>query len=129
MAASLWIGRRLARSTGGPMDDTSSRMASDLVVVIELLADRRVKLWQADGGPAPGVDDHVTVSHHVREATETILRNSGASAKTAVAVIALTAKRVRHGSNRGAVGVAGQSANVRKAGHVEVDQANVPEFT
>ena len=81
MAASLWIGRRLARSTGGPMDDTSSRMASDVVVVIELLADRRAKLWQADGGPAPGVDDHVTVSHHVREATETILRNSGALSK------------------------------------------------
>ena len=76
-------------------------MARDLMVVSDLLADRLAKIWTAGDGPAPGVGDSDAVYHHVRESTETILKQAGASPKTALAVGALTAKHVRPGPHRG----------------------------
>ena len=102
-AASLWIGRQMGRQRTSE-DDSAGRMARDLMVVSDLLADRLAKIWQAGDGPAPGVGDSDAVYHHVRESTETILRQAGASAKTALAVGALTAKHVRPGPIAGADG-------------------------
>lgn len=102
-AASLWIGRQMGRQEDG-QDDSAGRMARDLMVVSDLLADRLAKIWQAGDGPAPGVGDSDAVYHHVRESTETILKQAGASAKTALAVGALTAKHVRPGPIAGADG-------------------------
>ena len=101
--ASLWIGRQMGRQQASD-DDSSGRMARDLMVVSDLLADRLAKIWQAGDGPAPGVGDSDAVYHHVRESTETILKQAGASAKTALAVGALTAKHVRPGPIAGADG-------------------------
>ena len=78
-------------------DDSAGRMARDLMVVSDLLADRLAKIWQAGDGPARGMGNSDAVYHHVRESTETILRQAGASPKTALAVGALTAKHVRPG--------------------------------
>ena len=100
--ASLWIGRQMGRQPA--QEDSHGRMARDLMVVSDLLADRLAKIWQADDGPAPGVGDSDAVYHHVRESTETILRQAGASPKTALAVGALTAKHVRPGPIAGADG-------------------------
>ena len=102
-AASIWIGRQMGRRNDH-QDDSAGRMARDLMVVSDLLADRLAKIWQSGDGPAPGVGDSDTVYHHVRESTETILRQAGASAKTALAVGALTAKHVRPGPIAGADG-------------------------
>ena len=101
--ASLWIGRQMGRQPAGE-DDSAGRMARDLMVVSDLLADRLAKIWQAGDGPAPGVGDSDAVYHHVRESTETILKQAGASPKTALAVGALTAKHVRPGPIAGADG-------------------------
>lgn len=101
--ASLWIGRQMGRQSDS-QDDSAGRMARDLMVVSDLLADRLAKIWQAGDGPAPGVGDSDAVFHHVRESTETILKQAGASAKTALAVGALTAKHVRPGPIAGADG-------------------------
>ena len=92
--ANLWIGRQMGRQPAVE-DDSAGRMARDLMVVSDLLADRLAKIWQAGDGPAPGVGDSDAVYHHVRESTETILKQAGASPKTALAVGALTAKHVR----------------------------------
>ena len=101
--ASLWVGRQMGgRHTSD--DDSSGRMARDLMVVSDLLADRLAKIWQAGDGPAPGIGDSDAVYHHVRESTETILKQAGASPKTALAVGALTAKHVRPGPITGADG-------------------------
>ena len=100
--ASLWIGRQMGRQPA--QEDSHGRMARDLMVVSDLLADRLAKIWQADDGPAPGVGDSDAVYHHVRESTETILRQAGASPKTSLAVGALTAKHVRPGPIAGADG-------------------------
>ena len=101
--ASLWIGRQMGRRPDS-RDDSAGRMARDLMVVSDLLADRLARIWQAGDGPAPGVGDSDAVYHHVRESTETILKQAGASAKTALAVGALTAKHVRPGPIAGADG-------------------------
>lgn len=101
--ASLWIGRQMGRQSDS-QDDSAGRMARDLMVVSDLLADRLAKIWQAGDGPAPGVGDSDAVFHHVRESTETVLKQAGASAKTALAVGALTAKHVRPGPIAGADG-------------------------
>jgi len=101
--ASLWIGRQMGRPRTSE-DDSSGRMARDLMVLSDLLADRLAKIWTADDGPAPGVGDSDAVYHHVRESTETILKQAGASPKTALAVGALTAKHVRPGPIAGADG-------------------------
>ena len=101
--ASLWIGRQMGRQPAGE-DDSAGRMARDLMVVSDLLADRLAKIWTAGDGPAPGVGDSDAVYHHVRESTETILKQAGASPKTALAVGALTAKHVRPGPIAGADG-------------------------
>lgn len=101
--ASLWIGRQMGRQPAVE-DDSAGRMARDLMVVSDLLADRLAKIWQAGDGPAPGVGDSDAVYHHVRESTETILKQAGASPKTALAVGALTAKHVRPGPIAGADG-------------------------
>ena len=102
-AASLWVGRQMGRARPSP-DDSAGRMARDLMVVSDLLAERLAKIWQAGDGPAPGIGDSDAVYHHVRESTETILQQAGASAKTALAVGALTAKHVRPGPIAGADG-------------------------
>ena len=102
-AASLWIGRQMGRHQTSD-DDSSGRMARDLMVVSDLLADRLARIWQAGDGPAPGIGDGDAVYHHVRESTETILKQAGASPKTALAVGALTAKHVRPGPIAGSDG-------------------------
>lgn len=102
-AVSLWIGRQMGRRRDS-QDHAAGRMARDLMVVSDLLADRLAKIWQAGDGPASGVGDSDAVYHHVRESTETILRQAGASPKTALAVGALTAKHVRPGPIAGADG-------------------------
>lgn len=79
-------------------------MARDLMIVSDLLADRLARIWQAGDGPAPGIGDSDAVYHHVRESTETILKQAGASPKTALAVGALTAKHVRPGPIAGSDG-------------------------
>ena len=114
-AASLWIGRHMGRQPTGE-DESSGRMARDLMVVSDLLADRLAKIWQAGDGPAPGVGDSDAVYHHVRESTETILKQAGASAKTALAVGALTAKHVRPGPIAGADGEQPRPGPPRRAG-------------
>ena len=101
--ASLWVGRQMGRQPASE-DDSAGRMARDLMVVSDLLADRLAKIWTAGDGPAPGVGDSDAVYHHVRESTETILEQAGASAKTALAVGALTAKHVRPGPITGSDG-------------------------
>ena len=69
------------------------------------LANRLAKIWTADDGPAPGVGDSDAVYHHVRESTETILRQAGASAKDRRGRgRAWTAKHVRPGPIAGADG-------------------------
>jgi hypothetical protein len=93
----LWVLRRTGRQPSTSDVGTTRRMARDLVVISELLADQLAKIWKSDGDPAPNAADHDTVFHHVRESTETIIRRAGASEKTALAVGALTAKRVRPG--------------------------------
>ena len=114
-AASLWIGRQMGRQRTSE-DDSAGRMARDLMVVSDLLADRLAKIWMADDGPAPGVGDSDAVYHHVRESTETILRQAGASAKTALAVGALTAKHVRPGPIAGEDGERARHGPSRWAG-------------
>ena len=101
--AGIWIGRQMGQQQGS-QEDSSGRMARDLMVVSDLLADRLAKIWTAGAGPAPGVGDSDAVYHHVRESTETILKQAGASPKTALAVGALTAKHVRPGPIAGADG-------------------------
>ena len=113
--ASLWIGRQMGRQPDS-RDDSAGRMARDLMVVSDLLADRLAKIWQAGDGPAPGVGDSDAVYHHVRESTETILKQAGASAKTALAVGALTAKHVRPGPIAGADGEQPRPGPARRAG-------------
>lgn len=114
-AVSIWIGRQMGRQ-GDSQDDSAGRMARDLMVVSDLLADRLAKIWQAGDGPAPGVGDSDAVYHHVRESTETILRQAGASAKTALAVGALTAKHVRPGPIAGADGEQPRPGPARRSG-------------
>lgn len=114
-AASIWIGRQMGRPRTGD-DDSAGRMARDLMVVSDLLADRLAKIWTADDGPAPGVGDSDAVYHHVRESTETILRQAGASPKTALAVGALTAKHVRPGPIAGADGEQPRPGPARRDG-------------
>ncbi len=104
-AGSVWIGRRMGRRPDGGAETPTARMARDLMVLSQLLAERLAKLWQADGGPAGGGGSDA-VYHHVRESTETILRQAGASDKTAAAVGALTAKQVRPGPIGSADGAA-----------------------
>ena len=95
--ASLWIATQLNRNPSKQDAVPTQRLARDLVIISQLLADRLANIWEADEGPAPGVEDHDAVFHHVRESTETIVRQAGASAKTALAVGAVTAKNVRPG--------------------------------
>ena len=111
-AAGLWIGRQMGQQQGS-QEDSSGRMARDLMVVSDLLADRLAKIWTAGDGPAPGVGDSDSdaVYHHVRESTETILKQAGASPKTALAVGALTAKHVRPGP------IAGSDGEQPRPGH------------
>ena len=114
-AASVWIGRQMGRQRTSE-DDSAGRMARDLMVVSDLLADRLAKIWQAGDGPTSGMGDSDAVYHHVRESTETILRQAGASAKTALAVGALTAKHVRPGPIAGADGEQPRPGPARWAG-------------
>tara|TARA_B100000029_G_scaffold403140_1_gene402841 strand:- start:176 stop:583 length:408 start_codon:yes stop_codon:yes gene_type:complete len=94
---SLWIQNRTIPTPSTTDETTTRRLARDLVVISELLADRLAKIWASDGGPGPDDDNRDTVFHHVRESTEAIVRGAGASKKTALAIGALTAKRVRPG--------------------------------
>lgn len=94
---SLWIRSHTIRNPSTTEETTTRRLARDLVVISELLADRLAKIWASDGGPGPDDDNRDTVFHHVRESTTTIVRGAGASEKTALAIGALTAKRVRPG--------------------------------
>ena len=114
-AASIWIGRQMGRHRES-QDESSGRMARDLMVVSDLLADRLAKIWQAGDGPTSGMGDSDAVYHHVRESTETILRQAGASAKTALAVGALTAKHVRPGPIAGEDGERARHGPSRWAG-------------
>ena len=75
-------------------------MARDIGVLTELMADRLAEIWKADGG-LPSEQDPDGVYHKVLEATATIMRQAGASEKSAMAVAALTAKKVRPGPIRG----------------------------
>ena len=75
-------------------------MARDIGVLSELLAERLATIWQADGGPGGGGSDTDAAFHYVRESTEQIMRQAGASSKAAIAVGALTAKKVRPGPIR-----------------------------
>ena len=122
-AASLWIGRQMGRQRTSE-DDSAGRMARDLMVVSDLLADRLAKIWQAGDGPTSGMGDSDAVYHHVRESTETILRQAGASAKTALAVGALTAKHVRPGPIAGADGEQPRPGPARWAGDRPSDRPN-----
>ena len=72
-------------------------MARDIGVLSELLAERLATIWQADSGPGGGGSDPDGAFHYVRESTEQIMRQAGASSKAAIAVGALTAKKVRPG--------------------------------
>ena len=115
-AAGLWIGRQMGQQQGS-QEDSSGRMARDLMVVSDLLADRLAKIWTAGDGPAPGVGDSDAVYHHVRESTETILKQAGASPKTALAVGALTAKHVRPGPITGSDGEQPRPGPSRRGGN------------
>ena len=127
-AASLWIGRQMGRRQNTD-DDSSGRMARDLMVVCDLLADRLAKIWQAGDGPAPGVGDSDAVYHHVRESTETILKQAGASPKTALAVGALTAKHVRPGPIAGADGEQARPGPSRWARDRRADRSSQAQQT
>ena len=124
--ASLWIGRQMGRQPAGE-DDSAGRMARDLMVVSDLLADRLAKIWQAGDGPARGIGDSDAVYHHVRESTETILKQAGASAKTALAVGALTAKHVRPGPIAGADGEQPRPGPARWSGNRSSTGAAPPQ--
>ena len=125
-AASVWIGRQMGRQRTSE-DDSAGRMARDLMVVSDLLADRLAKIWQAGDGPTSGMGDSDAVYHHVRESTETILRQAGASAKTALAVGALTAKHVRPGPIAGADGEQPRPGPARWAGDSPSAQPNTAQ--
>ena len=77
-----------------------ARIARDMTVLAELLAERLAKIWLADT-PSPLATEGDALYHHVLESTTTIVKQAGASAKAATAVGALTAKRVRPGPIRG----------------------------
>ena len=77
-----------------------ARIARDMTVLADLLAERLAKIWLADT-PAPPATEGDALYHHVLESTTTIVKQAGASAKAATAVGALTAKRVRPGPIRG----------------------------
>ena len=79
----------------------SARMARDIGVLSELLAERLAKLWQEGDGPSRVSSDPDAVYHHVLESTDAIMRRAGASSKAATAVAALTAKKVRPGPIKG----------------------------
>lgn len=101
-AATVVILRRTLGSRRAPtpaQESPVSRMAKDIGVLSELLADRLAKVWLADGGPKDA-DRADAVFHHVRESTAIILERAGASPKAAMAVSALTAKKVRPGPIR-----------------------------
>lgn len=121
--AGLWIGRQMGRQPES-QDDSAGRMARDLMVVSDLLADRLAKIWTADDGPAPGIGDSDAVYHHVRESTETILKQAGASPKTALAVGALTAKHVRPGPIAGSDGEQPRPGPSRRPGNRPAAQAD-----
>ncbi len=96
----------IKRRPGAPsrphdMAATSARMARDIGVLSELLAERLAKLWQEGDGPSQVSTDPDSVYHHVMESTDTIMRQAGASSKAATAVAALTAKKVRPGPIKG----------------------------
>ena len=102
-ALAIWLlGRRRARSVqaSSPRAAREARMARDIGVLSELLAERLATIWQADGGPGGGGADTDAAFHYVRESTEQIMRQAGASSKAAIAVGALTAKKVRPGPIR-----------------------------
>ena len=102
-ALAIWLlGRWRARSVqaSSPRAVREARMARDIGVLSELLAERLATIWQADGGPGGGGADTDAAFHYVRESTEQIMRQAGASSKAAIAVGALTAKKVRPGPIR-----------------------------
>ena len=102
-ALAIWLlGRWRARSVqaSSPRAAREARMARDIGVLSELLAERLATIWQADGGPGGGGSDTDAAFHYVRESTEQIMRQAGASSKAAIAVGALTAKKVRPGPIR-----------------------------
>ena len=102
-ALAVWLlGRWRARSVqaSSPRAVREARMARDIGVLSELLAERLATIWQADGGPGGGGADTDAAFHYVRESTEQIMRQAGASSKAAIAVGALTAKKVRPGPIR-----------------------------
>ena len=102
-ALAVWLlGRWRARSVqaSSPRAVREARMARDIGVLSELLAERLATIWQADGGPGGGGSDTDAAFHYVRESTEQIMRQAGASSKAAIAVGALTAKKVRPGPIR-----------------------------
>ena len=102
-ALAVWLlGRWRARSVqaSSPRAAREARMARDIGVLSELLAERLATIWQADGGPGGGGTDTDAAFHYVRESTEQIMRQAGASSKAAIAVGALTAKKVRPGPIR-----------------------------
>ena len=102
-ALAVWLlGRWRARSVqaSSPRAAREARMARDIGVLSELLAERLATIWQADGGPGGGGADTDAAFHYVRESTEQIMRQAGASSKAAIAVGALTAKKVRPGPIR-----------------------------
>ena len=127
-AASIWIGRQMGRHRES-QDESTGRMARDLMVVSDLLADRLAKIWQAGDGPTSGMGDSDAVYHHVRESTETILRQAGASAKTALAVGALTAKHVRPGPIAGEDGERARHGPSRWAGDHPSDRPDSAQRT
>ena len=57
-----------------------ARLARDMTVLADLLAERLAKIWLADT-PTPPAADGDELFHHVLESTTTILRQAGASAK------------------------------------------------
>lgn len=95
------VGRGAAPGASGDTAETPARMARDIGVLAELLADQLAKLWQAGGGTSGPGRDGDAAYHHVRESTAHILQAAGASPKAATAVAALTAKKVRPGPIQG----------------------------
>ncbi len=101
-AAVVWLSARGGRGDAKEEADGSreARLARDMTVLAELLAERLAKIWLADEGSPPAAEGDA-LYHHVLESTTTIVQQAGASAKAATAVGALTAKRVRPGPIRG----------------------------
>ena len=101
VSAGVWLlrSRRARAAAASPDRQAAARMARDIGVLTEALADRLAAVWKAGGGPPAGDPD--SVHRQVLEATAGIMRKAGASEKGAMGVAALTAKKVRPGPIKG----------------------------